>query len=606
MLAVDDVGSDGIEDVNEVGCRGGYHATDNRDPNFDNYDRSKTDFCRPDANGNYRKQDDPDAYTEKNGIPDHGEPNVDEDYAAISDNDLYCSARDDNDVPASHFPMGVKVIQKAFAWSGNFANAVIPFDYYFINTSSRAIEDVYVGWFGDLDVGPVSTGDYYNRNYSCYYDTLRTAYVHNPIDRGSTPIGLTVLGTPRPLNELKYIYQWFNFTTNPDPGTNDSTLYSWMSGEPFPNNLVATCESPTNPSDTRFLFSFGPFETLEPGDTLKISVALVGGEGVEAGPNNLKANAEKAIKLYKRGYVPPIVPPSPSMRHTEGFQRVTLEWGGSVGPIDPLQTWDDSNKLAQGYPPDDWRRIDPPCGDGGGGCATGHTCDSTGFLPGGRTFEGYRLYRSEDPGDEPERSSFTLVKQFDIAGDEYGYNVGLDSVFIDSNLVRGKRYWYSVTSFGIPDIAVVERPTSSGGISYDTLYSESPESAFNENRIRVDLSFSASDEADQVLVVPNPYRVDQDYTYENGGWEGRGREWDETKRLVKFIHLPRKCTIRVFSLSGDQIAVLEYEAPASAPDRGEVEWNLLSESNRALASGVYVYTVESEFGRQVSKFVLIR
>ena len=157
VLANDDVGSDGIEDVNEVGCRGGYHATDNRDPNFDNYDRSKTDFCRPDANGNYRKQDDPDAYTEKNGLPDHGEPNVDEDYAAISDNDLYCSARDDNDPPSGHFPMGIKVIQKTFAWSGNFANAVIPFDYYFINTSSRSIEDVYVGWFGDLDVGPVST-----------------------------------------------------------------------------------------------------------------------------------------------------------------------------------------------------------------------------------------------------------------------------------------------------------------------------------------------------------------------------------------------------------------------------------------------------------------
>jgi len=75
---------------------------------------------------------------------------------------------------------------------------------------------------------------------------------------------------------------------------------------------------------------------------------------------------------------------------------------------------------------------------------------------------------------------------------------------------------------------------------------------------------------------------------------------------VKFIHLPRKCTIRVFSLTGDQIATLDYEAPAGQPDLGELEWNLLSESNRALASGVYVYTVESAFGRQVGKFVLIR
>jgi hypothetical protein len=75
---------------------------------------------------------------------------------------------------------------------------------------------------------------------------------------------------------------------------------------------------------------------------------------------------------------------------------------------------------------------------------------------------------------------------------------------------------------------------------------------------------------------------------------------------VKFIHLPGRCTIRIFSLSGDIISTLEYEAPPNQPDRGELDWDLLSESNRALASGVYVYTVESQFGRQIGKFVLIR
>ncbi len=608
VQATDDVGSDGIADINETGCLGGYDAAANPDPAFDNYDRSGTDRCHPDAGGNLRRKDDPDAYTEKNGVPDHGEPHVDEDYAAISDNDLYCSARDDNDVPAGHFPMGIKVIQKSYAWAGNYANAVIPFDYYFINTSNKTITDVYVGFFIDMDVGPVATGDYANRNFACYFDSLLTAYIHNPIDRGSTPLGISVIATPRPLSELKFIFQWFNFTTRQIPNQDDSTLYSWMSGEPFPGNLIAPCESPTSPSDTRFLFSFGPFESFPPGDTLKISIALVGGEGVDDGPNNLKSNAEQAVKLFRRGFVQPVIPPSPSLKHTEGFQSVKLEWGGSVGPIDPLQTWDDSNKLAERFPPDHWRRVNPPCDDPGlnPGCSTGHTCDSLGMVPGGRTFEGYRLYRSEDPGDTPERSSFTMIRQFDIPDDGFAYDVGLDSAYVDSPLVRGKRYWYAVTSFGIPDIAVVERPGPSGGITRDTLYSESPESAFSENLLRVDLAFSASDKLDEVIVVPNPYRVDQDYTFENGGWEGRGRDWDETKRLIKFIHLPRKCTIRVFSLTGDQITTLEYEAPAGQPDKGELEWNLLSSSNRALASGIYVYTVESQYGRQVGKFVLIR
>ena len=132
------------------------------------------------------------------------------------------------------------------------------------------------------------------------------------------------------------------------------------------------------------------------------------------------------------------------------------------------------------------------------------------------------------------------------------------------------------------------------------------ESSIRDNLKQVDLSFSASDNLGQVLVVPNPYRVDQDYTFENGGWEGLGRSWEESKRLVRFIHLPRKCTIRVFTLAGDQVATLRYESSPQQPDAGQMDWNLLSESNRALASGLYVFTVESDLGTQVGKFALIR
>src|SRR5262249_47875822 len=159
----------------------------------------------------------------------------------------------------------------------------------------------------------------------------------------------------------------------------------------------------------------------------------------------------------------------------------------------------------------------------------------------------------------------------------------------------GKRYWYSVTSFGIPDITVLEIPDSAG-VHYDTLFAQNAESPFSGNKQKIDLLFSASDTLGKVLVVPNPYRVDQDYTFESGGWEGRASSWTEDRRLVKFIHLPRQCTIRIFTLAGDQVTTLSYDADVNHPhhpDAGELEWNLLSESGRALASGVYVFTVES-------------
>ena len=118
----------------------------------------------------------------------------------------------------------------------------------------------------------------------------------------------------------------------------------------------------------------------------------------------------------------------------------------------------------------------------------------------------------------------------------------------------------------------------------------------------MDLYFSVADTLGKVLVVPNPYRVDKDYTFENGGWEGLTRDWDEGKRKVKFIHLPTRCTIRIFSLAGDIISTLQHEDS----QKGELDWDLLSDSRRALASGVYVFTVESDLGRQIGKFVLIR
>ena len=328
---------------------------------------------------------------------------------------------------------------------------------------------------------------------------------------------------------------------------------------------------------------------MEPGDTVKMSIALVSGNGIDAGVNPMSDNAKTAIKLYTGGFRQPTQPISPCLEVIPGFKKISLKWGrnalcsnGRPG-ADPMSVWDDSNKVAESLPPDHWRRINPP---------QGHT-------RGGRIFEGYRLYRSEDPAGTS--NSFTLLKQFDL-DDEFSFNTGLDTMFVDSNLVRGKRYWYSVTSFGIRDRTIITSSPSPGVFQYDTLYTAETESPIEANAQGVDLSFSVSDNLGDVLVVPNPYRSDYDYTTESGGWEGRARDWTENNRKVKFIHLPPKCTIRVFTLAGDLVATLQHDDPV----RGELDWNLVSDSNRALASGVYVFSVESDFGQQIGKFVLIR
>lgn len=628
VLATDDVGSDGVPDALETGCKGSYDPLRNHDPAGDNYEPTRLDTCHPDPeSGVLPLKRDKDRYTEKNGIPDHGEPHVDEDYGAVSDRDYYMYSTDTaksapGAVGSDHFPMGVKLFMKTYSWRGSFAQGIIPIDYYFINIGRYTIKDVYIGINSDMDVGPVNNPSYAVHNFACYLSDLRTAYIHNAQDRGSTPLGITVLGTPVPLDQLQYVFQWYD---NGQLGTLDSIVYTWLDGSQFGGNLIKQCKPPETPADCRIFFSFGPFNGkdnvsgFKPGDTLKISMALVSGDGVTGTQNSMRANAEKAIRLFQNGYVKPAIPPSPAMKITEGFKKVSLQWfphqsalGGAEGPYD---VWDDSNKIADVSPDTGFRRINPPCGTGAGGCNGGHVCDANGRLPGGRIIEGFRLYRSEDPGNlTPAMSSFTLLKQFDLKDDPFEFNVGIESTFVDTNLTRGKRYWYAVTSFSIPNIAVIATPSDSTGTnySYDTLYTAGAESDVSENAVRVDLSFSSTDNAGEVLVVPNPYRVDRDYTYESGGWEGRTSVWTENNRLVKFIHLPKRCTIRVFTLAGDHVTTIEH----SDPVKGEEEWNLLSESNRALASGVYIFTVEAYdpnnssdqavIGKQVGKFVLIR
>jgi hypothetical protein len=463
-----------------------------------------------------------------------------------------------------------------------------------------------------MDVGPLSSNNFNGNDYACYMPDIRTAYIHNAVDRGTTPLGLTVLGTSVPLTDLNYIFHWQVFNAM---GVIDSVLYDWMTGAEFGGQLVEPCQSPSTPQDISILFSFGPFNGkdgtgFKPGDTIKISVAFVAGEAVESGPHNLRENAQKALRLYQSSYLEPLHLPSPKLVAESGFKKITLHWYPSqsqLGGPGPFTIWDDSNKIAGSYPDTSFRRRDPPCGTGTGEqCASTHLCtyvDGKPYLPGGRIIGGFRLYRSEDPGTvTPEAKSFTLLRQYDLPDNKFGYNTGVESTFVDTNLTRGKRYWYAVTSYGLPDISVLKYVGAGGSIIYDTLYTENTESSINENALGVTLPFSVSSKLGEVLVVPNPYRTDQDYTYESGGWEGRSVNWTENNRLIKFIHLPARCTIRIFTLTGDEVATLEHDDPVT----GELNWNLLSESNRALASGVYVFTVESDLGKQIGKFALIR
>lgn len=94
-----------------------------------------------------------------------------------------------------------------------------------------------------------------------------------------------------------------------------------------------------------------------------------------------------------------------------------------------------------------------------------------------------------------------------------------------------------------------------------------------------------------IKVVPNPYIV-------RNNWEPSG---DYSR--IAFTHLPDKCTIRIYTLSGDHLRTLEHNSPGLD---GNENWDLLTKNNQKIASGVYVYHVESPYGEKIGKFAVVR
>jgi hypothetical protein len=105
-----------------------------------------------------------------------------------------------------------------------------------------------------------------------------------------------------------------------------------------------------------------------------------------------------------------------------------------------------------------------------------------------------------------------------------------------------------------------------------------------------------------VAVFPNPYRLDGNYYpyYEtkNGNFDKR----------LRFINLPPKCTIRIYTLDGDLVRTLEHNNQEDDLNATYHYWDLVSRNTQAVVSGIYLYTVEEkETGdTQIGKFVIIK
>lgn len=112
-------------------------------------------------------------------------------------------------------------------------------------------------------------------------------------------------------------------------------------------------------------------------------------------------------------------------------------------------------------------------------------------------------------------------------------------------------------------------------------------------------NYAQTGSLDNIRVVPDPYIVRNE-------WEG-GYEFQR----LSFTNLPNRCTIRIFTISGELVKTIEHNSDGgnSAIENsqgGAAYWDLITNSERQIASGVYIYHIESEVGEKVGRFAVIR
>lgn len=518
-----------------------------------------------------------------------GSPHYDS--SAVSEQDFIAVYTDTNTTFAwegHQHPLGIEVTQKSYAWSYSYAEDFVIFDFLIKNISGligppKTLEKLFMGIYVDGDVGHTSISNYYQDDITGFLrvnsdgDTVNIAWLKdNDGDNGLTPgvSGVRVLfPDPKTIS-----YNWWDpptqwGPTNPNnqldysghPDT-DAQKYRIMSnGEIDPDQLDSNPPPGIDPTgmDTRYFLSFGPFDV--PADsTLKLTLAYVCGqpEGDKDEFEDLGINARWARDVYDNppadgipDFAGPPPPPSPNMEITPGDKKVTIRW-------------DNSSE----YTIDLFSRMND--------------------------FEGYRIYRS----NTGVINEMQLLGEYDQV-DGFGYDFGFDELNPEMEIVDGDTtIWYTYVDEGLTNGELLYYAVTAYDSGFTPTGLEPLESSpvINLKQVAPSSGPAATEAIQEVLVVPNPYRITEDYF--EMGWENGTTDTD---RRIDFVNLPQTCTIRVYTVAGDLVATIEHDYPDKSAIKHRESWNMVSRNIQAIASGIYIFAVESEQGSYVGKFVVV-
>jgi hypothetical protein len=499
-----------------------------------------------------------------------------------------------------HRPMGVIVRQDNYSWSFSKYQNIL-FFHYVIRNDGPPLQNVWIGIYTELASGAKKDyatwppgGSWYRKKWVTVDDTLtvvdRTTgetRLIPPMVRehycAASPlpdlcqlevapywVGVKLLGSRRSQADTVEVKRptivGWGYAPFSDERNEDVERYELISRgtvQQLPDTLLPS----TDPVE---LIAIGPFSQIDPGDSIEVDFALVGGREIA----DIQEHSRFAQRAYDRNYVIPVPPPPPNVR------MVTRANGIDV-------YWDNSPEIAT---------------------------DPTSPVP--QDFEGYRLYVGTD------RLDLRRLAQFDLSGgfhDTTGFNTGLGAIAFDTTFADGAHYNYRYRIEDVRDGFKYFAAVTSYDIGTDEV--ESLESGISRNNKVMLVPGPSTGEqvaGDKVTVFPNPYVVEA--------------RWDQgalvRDHYLWFANLPSRANIKIYTLAGDRVFEKDFDGatyqgtdargvydPRRELDVGDVKlsgrswaWNMITTEGQAAATGLYMYAVEDrDTGkRQTGRFLIVK
>jgi hypothetical protein len=176
-----------------------------------------------------------------------------------------------------------------------------------------------------------------------------------------------------------------------------------------------------------------------------------------------------------------------------------------------------------------------------------------------------------------------MLESDPATGDTVLYHKYYEYEYTISGLSASMPHYFAVTAFDFGDMY-------NGFVSMETSPMDNVTQIWPVNYADEVLSKGL-----KVRTYPNPYSGES-FGKTTGAAGGDGD--------IVFANLPPRCTVRIFTVSGDLVKKFPHPGSYSDTD-SQLRWDLNNKMDRRVKSGIFIFSVESDWGNQIGKIVII-